>query len=113
MQKKVHIMCSWCGWENPSRGRSAASRVTAYAARSPRDGFFHPHQEHMTDTYSLYNKFYIRLTRMKVCRILNRNVAIILLMNFKDLTTAGITSIMYNLNSCRRTCENISNDILL
>ena len=27
-------------------------RVTAYAALRPRDGFFHPHQEHMIDTFS-------------------------------------------------------------
>ena len=25
--------------------------VTAYAAQCPRDGFSHPHQEHMKDTY--------------------------------------------------------------
>jgi len=28
-----------------------ASLVTAYAALRPRDGFSHPHQEHMKDTY--------------------------------------------------------------
>jgi len=27
------------------------SLVTAYAALRPRDGFSHPHQEHMKDTY--------------------------------------------------------------
>jgi len=26
---KVSFMCSWCGWENPSRECSAASLVTA------------------------------------------------------------------------------------
>jgi len=48
-------MFSWCGWENPSLGLRAgfeASLVTAYAALRPRDGFSHPHQEHMKDTYS-------------------------------------------------------------
>ena len=29
-----------------------ASLVTAYAALRPRDGFSHPHQEHMKYTYS-------------------------------------------------------------
>jgi len=32
---------------------STASLVTAYAALRPRDGFSHPHQEHMKDTYNL------------------------------------------------------------
>ena len=32
-------MCSWCGWENPSLGLRALR---------PRDGFSHPHQEHIT-----------------------------------------------------------------
>jgi len=45
MQEKVSIMCSWWGWENPSLGLRAALR--------PRDGFSHPHQEHMKDTYNL------------------------------------------------------------
>jgi len=40
MQEKVSIMCSWCGL------------VTAYAALRPRDGFSHPHKEHMKDTYN-------------------------------------------------------------
>ena len=53
MQEKVSIMCSWCGWENPSLGLRAASLVTAYAALRPRDGFSHPHQEHMKDTYNI------------------------------------------------------------
>jgi len=30
-----------------------ASLVTAYAALRPRDGFSHPHQEHMKDTYKV------------------------------------------------------------
>jgi len=54
MQEKVSIMCSWYGWENPSLGLRAArqaSLVTAYAALRPRNGFSHPHQEHMKDTY--------------------------------------------------------------
>jgi len=51
MQEKVFIMCFWCGWENPSYWLRAASLVTAYAALRPRDGFSHPHQEHMKDTY--------------------------------------------------------------
>jgi len=46
MQEKVCIMCFWYGWEiHPS-----ASLVTACAALRPRDGFSHPHQEHMKDT---------------------------------------------------------------
>jgi len=57
MQEKVSIMCSWCGWENPSgfvqQGGDSASLVTAYAALRPRDGFSHPHQEHMKYTYIL------------------------------------------------------------
>ena len=32
----------------------SASFVTAYAALRPRDGFFHPHQEHMKYTYILF-----------------------------------------------------------
>ena len=33
---------------------SGAARLPAlYAALRPRDGFSHPHQEHMKDTYSL------------------------------------------------------------
>jgi len=43
MQEKVSIMCAWCGWENPSRGRSAAEAVTRLAG----------HQEHIKDTYIL------------------------------------------------------------
>ena len=35
-----------------SIGGDSACRVTAYAARSPRDGFSHPHQEHMIDPFS-------------------------------------------------------------
>ena len=31
----------------------SASLVTAYAALRPRDGFSHPHQKHMKDTYIL------------------------------------------------------------
>ena len=31
-------------------GSDSASLVTAYAALRPRDGFSHPHQEHMKDT---------------------------------------------------------------
>ena len=31
----------------------SASLVTAYAALRPRDGFSHPHQEHMKDTYKV------------------------------------------------------------
>ena len=34
----------------------APSLVTAYAALRPRDGFSHPHQEHMKDTYNLHNE---------------------------------------------------------
>jgi len=34
-------------------GLRAASLVTAYAALLSRDGFSHPHQEHMKDTYIL------------------------------------------------------------
>ena len=34
------------------QGGDLASLVTAYAALRPRDGFSHPHQEHMKDTYS-------------------------------------------------------------
>jgi len=41
MQEKVH-------------GLRAACLVTAYAALRPRDGFSHPHQEHMKDTYNLH-----------------------------------------------------------
>jgi len=52
MQENVSIMCYWCGWENPSRGRSAARLVTAHAALRPRDVFSHLHQEHMKDTYN-------------------------------------------------------------
>jgi len=33
------------------QGGDSASLVTAYAALRPRDGFSHPHQEHMKDTY--------------------------------------------------------------
>jgi len=39
------------------RGDSA-SLVTAYVAIRPRDGFSHPHQEHMKDTY---NPFHFQL----------------------------------------------------
>jgi len=53
MQEKVSIMCSWCEWENPSLRLHAASLVTAYATLPPWDGFSHPHQEHMKDTYTL------------------------------------------------------------
>jgi len=52
MHEKVSIMCSWCGWESPSLELCAASLVTAYAALRPRDGFSHPHKEHMKDTYN-------------------------------------------------------------
>jgi len=34
------------------QGGDEASLVTAYAALRPRDGFSHPHQEHMKDTYT-------------------------------------------------------------
>jgi len=34
------------------QGGDSASLVTAYAALRPQDGFSHPHQEHMKDTYS-------------------------------------------------------------
>ena len=34
------------------QGGDSASLVTAYAALRPRDGFSHPHQEHMKDTYN-------------------------------------------------------------
>jgi len=33
------------------QGGDSASLVTAYAALRPRDGFSHPHQEHIKDTY--------------------------------------------------------------
>jgi len=33
------------------QGGDLASLVTAYVALRPRDGFSHPHQEHMKDTY--------------------------------------------------------------
>jgi len=36
------------------QGGDSASLVTAYAALRPRDGFSHPHQEHMKDTYILH-----------------------------------------------------------
>jgi len=36
------------------KSKTYASLVTAYAALRPRDGFSHPHQEHMKDTYNLY-----------------------------------------------------------
>jgi len=35
------------------QGGDSASLVTTYAALRPRDGFSHPHQEHMKDTYIL------------------------------------------------------------
>ena len=56
MNEKVSIMCSWCGWENPSLGLRAARRWRGlpYAALRPRDGFSHPHQEHLKDTYILF-----------------------------------------------------------
>jgi len=38
------------------QGGDSASLVTAYAALRPRDGFSHPHQEHMKDTYIIYDK---------------------------------------------------------
>ena len=45
MSLKSNYLLSW-----------VASLVTAYAALRPRDGFSHPHQEHMKDTYNKYNK---------------------------------------------------------
>jgi len=35
------------------QGGDSASLVTAYATLRPRDGFSHPHQEHMKDTYNI------------------------------------------------------------
>jgi len=34
-----------------------ASLVTAFASLRPRDGFSHPHQEHMKDTYIPTSRF--------------------------------------------------------
>jgi len=31
MQENVSIMCSWCGWENPSLGLRAARPMLYYA----------------------------------------------------------------------------------
>jgi len=56
MQEKVSIMCSWCGWENPSLGLRAAlisdiSDMLHYALGM--DFPIHTsHQEHMKDTYT-------------------------------------------------------------
>jgi len=47
---KLHLFCS--GFVQQG-GDSAASLVTASAALRLRDGFSHPHHEHMKDTYSL------------------------------------------------------------
>jgi len=43
------------------------SLVTAYAALCPRDGFSHPHQEHMKYSYSLYSC-------LLICWLGNRNI---------------------------------------
>jgi len=50
MQEKVSIICSWCGLENPSRGRSAAQGVTRLAESPP---CCTKPEEHMKDTYIL------------------------------------------------------------
>ena len=39
------------------QGGDSASLVTAYAALRPRDGFSHPHLEHMKDTYIITYTF--------------------------------------------------------
>ena len=39
------------------QGGDSASLVTAYAALRPRDGFSHPHQERMKDTYILVTTY--------------------------------------------------------
>ena len=55
------------------QGGESASLVTAYAALRPRDGFSHPHQEHMKDTYirvfnlflfTVYIVFYLYIFQM-------------------------------------------------
>jgi len=44
------------------QGGDSASLVTTYAALRPRDGFPHPHQEQMKDTYILYSLSYFKLS---------------------------------------------------
>jgi len=58
MQEKVSIMICVSGVDGKihssgfvQQGGDSASLVTAYAVLRPRDGFSHPHQEHMKDTY--------------------------------------------------------------
>jgi len=46
----------------------SASLVTAYAAQRLRDGFSHPHQEHMKDTYK---------TDLSLLRIVMENTVLI------------------------------------
>jgi len=45
----VHCFCTKCAFIFLS---FSASLVTTYSALRPRDGFSHPHQEHMKDTYN-------------------------------------------------------------
>ena len=45
------------------QGGDSASLVTAYAALRPRDGFSHPHQEHMKDTYNLQRQNSVKITK--------------------------------------------------
>jgi len=54
MQEKsiYHAFLVWMGKSICLASCSMASLVTAYAALRPQDGFSHPHQEHMKDTYN-------------------------------------------------------------
>jgi len=44
----------------------SASLVAAYAALRPRDGFSHPHQEHMKDTFIMVGWQWLYYGRMSV-----------------------------------------------
>ena len=50
-----------------------ASLVTAYAALRPRDGFSHPHQEHMKDTYRLVCTYSVTDFGLKLKKLYRHN----------------------------------------
>jgi len=47
-----HVLMVWMGKSIPWAKCSIGGDEACLVARSPRDGFSHPHQEHMIDTFS-------------------------------------------------------------
>jgi len=65
-----HLFLVWIEKSIPRASCSkAVTRLAIDAALSPQDGFSHPQQEHMKDTYNYYTQKQINVTKSR-CKVI-------------------------------------------